>query len=162
MKNPSWPATKARLVLAALLRKGWRIKRQRGSHRTIGKPGWPDYIFAYHDRVELGRGALELLGRKRACVRAISRLRRERNDHVARDSLAMLQTICNHPQRERLSGGPCLLASPPINRDARKRWNVRDPPPVVLAREFDFEIKRLGLIRVLHCYQIECNKATNT
>jgi antitoxin component of MazEF toxin-antitoxin module len=26
--------------------------------------GWPDYTFAYHDGVELGRGALELLGKK--------------------------------------------------------------------------------------------------
>jgi len=51
-------------VLAALLRNGWRIKRQRGSHRLLAKPGWTDYTFAYHDRVELGRGALELLGRK--------------------------------------------------------------------------------------------------
>jgi predicted RNA binding protein YcfA (HicA-like mRNA interferase family) len=59
-----WSSTKARLVLAALLRNGWTIKRQRGSHRTLAKSGWPDYIFAYHDRVELGRGALELLGKK--------------------------------------------------------------------------------------------------
>jgi predicted RNA binding protein YcfA (HicA-like mRNA interferase family) len=60
----SWPSTKARLVLGALLRKGWRIKRQRGSHRLLSKPGWQDYTFAYHDRQELGRGALELLGKK--------------------------------------------------------------------------------------------------
>jgi predicted RNA binding protein YcfA (HicA-like mRNA interferase family) len=51
-------------VLAALLRTGWQIKRQRGSHRTLTKSGWPDFNFAYHDRVELGRGALELLGKK--------------------------------------------------------------------------------------------------
>jgi predicted RNA binding protein YcfA (HicA-like mRNA interferase family) len=59
-----WPSTKARLVLAALLRIGWRMKRQRGSHRLLAKPNWPDYTFAYHDRAELGRGALELLGKK--------------------------------------------------------------------------------------------------
>jgi predicted RNA binding protein YcfA (HicA-like mRNA interferase family) len=59
-----WPSTKARLVLAALLRKGWEIKRQKGSHRLLTKSGWPDYTFAYHDRAELGRGALELLGKK--------------------------------------------------------------------------------------------------
>jgi predicted RNA binding protein YcfA (HicA-like mRNA interferase family) len=51
-------------VLSALLRNGWRIKRQRGSHRLLVKSDWPDYTFAYHDRVELGRGALELLGKK--------------------------------------------------------------------------------------------------
>jgi predicted RNA binding protein YcfA (HicA-like mRNA interferase family) len=37
-----WPATKARRVLAALLRIGWTIKRQTGSHRTLARDGWPD------------------------------------------------------------------------------------------------------------------------
>ena len=64
MSGSQWPSTKARLVLAALLRKGWQVKRQRGSHRLLAKSGWPDYTFAYHDRIELGRGALELLGKK--------------------------------------------------------------------------------------------------
>jgi predicted RNA binding protein YcfA (HicA-like mRNA interferase family) len=63
-QNGQWPSTKARLVLAAILRIGWRMKRQRGSHRLLSKSGWPDYTFAYHDRAELGRGALELLGKK--------------------------------------------------------------------------------------------------
>jgi predicted RNA binding protein YcfA (HicA-like mRNA interferase family) len=64
MKASTWPATKARLVLAALLRTGWQIKRQRGSHRLLVKPGKEDYTFAYHDGEELGRGALVLLGKK--------------------------------------------------------------------------------------------------
>ena len=62
--SSQWPSTKAPRVLAALLRIGWNVKRQRGSHRTLTKSGWPDYVFAYHDRAELGRGALELLGKK--------------------------------------------------------------------------------------------------
>jgi predicted RNA binding protein YcfA (HicA-like mRNA interferase family) len=50
-----WPATKAKAVLAALLRTGWRIKREtRGSHRLLARPGWPDYVFAFHDREEIG------------------------------------------------------------------------------------------------------------
>ena len=49
-----WPSTKARRVLAALLRIGWAIKRQSGSHRTLSRQGWPDYVFAFHDDVELG------------------------------------------------------------------------------------------------------------
>ena len=49
-----WPATKARLVLAALLRIGWRIKRKSGSHRTLERDGWPDVVFAFHDAVEIG------------------------------------------------------------------------------------------------------------
>jgi predicted RNA binding protein YcfA (HicA-like mRNA interferase family) len=41
-------------VLAALLRIGWSVKRERGSHRTLSRPGWPDYMFAFHDRDEIG------------------------------------------------------------------------------------------------------------
>lgn len=49
-----WPATKARRVLAALLRIGWSVVRTSGSHRTLLREGWPQYRFAYHDREELG------------------------------------------------------------------------------------------------------------
>jgi len=49
-----WRAVKAARVLQALLNLGWRIKRQRGSHRILGKPGWSDYTFAFHDREEIG------------------------------------------------------------------------------------------------------------
>jgi hypothetical protein len=48
-------ARKARLVLAALLRIGWQIKRQSGGfHRVLSSAGWPDYVFALHDGDELG------------------------------------------------------------------------------------------------------------
>jgi predicted RNA binding protein YcfA (HicA-like mRNA interferase family) len=51
----AWPATKARRVLTALLRKGWSVKRQSGgSHRVLERVGWPDYVFAFHDDVEIG------------------------------------------------------------------------------------------------------------
>ncbi|MGD0516447.1 MAG: type II toxin-antitoxin system HicA family toxin [Thermoguttaceae bacterium] len=50
-----WPATKARQVLAALLRIGWAIKRQSAtSHRVLARIGWPDYVFAFHDGEEIG------------------------------------------------------------------------------------------------------------
>jgi predicted RNA binding protein YcfA (HicA-like mRNA interferase family) len=49
-----WPAAKARKVLGALLRIGWTIKRQSGSHRTLARPGWADYVFAFHDADEIG------------------------------------------------------------------------------------------------------------
>jgi len=58
-----WPAAKARLVLAALLRIGWSVKRTRGSHRTLGRAGWPDYDFAYHDSAELGPAILAKIAR---------------------------------------------------------------------------------------------------
>jgi len=50
----SWPATKARRVLAALLRIGWSIKRTSGTHRILERPGWADFVFAFHDNVEIG------------------------------------------------------------------------------------------------------------
>ena len=49
-----FPSTRARRVLAALLRIGWVVKRQSGSHRTLSRSGWPDVVFAFHDDVELG------------------------------------------------------------------------------------------------------------
>ena len=49
-----WSSAKARRVLAALLRIGWRIKRDAGSHRILTRPGWPDVVFAFHDGEELG------------------------------------------------------------------------------------------------------------
>ena len=49
-----WSATQATRVLAALLRIGWRIKRASGSHRVLARDGWPDVVFAFHDREEVG------------------------------------------------------------------------------------------------------------
>ena len=49
-----WPATKAKRVLAALLRIGWNIKWQTGSHWTLERSGWPDMVFAFHDNEEIG------------------------------------------------------------------------------------------------------------
>lgn len=50
----SWPSAKAKRVPAALLRSGWTIKRQSGSHLTLSRPGWPDFVFAFHDQEEIG------------------------------------------------------------------------------------------------------------
>jgi predicted RNA binding protein YcfA (HicA-like mRNA interferase family) len=33
---------------------GWSVKRQTGSHRTLSREGWPDYVFAFHDGDEIG------------------------------------------------------------------------------------------------------------
>lgn len=49
-----WRSSKARRVLAALLRIGWNVKRQVGSHRLLEREGWPDYLFTFHDRDEIG------------------------------------------------------------------------------------------------------------
>ena len=57
-------ATKARRVLAALLRIGWVVKRQSGSHRTLARNGWPDVVFAFHDDVELGPVMLSRIAKR--------------------------------------------------------------------------------------------------
>jgi predicted RNA binding protein YcfA (HicA-like mRNA interferase family) len=49
-----WPSAKAKRVQAALLRLGWHVKRQSGSHRILERKGWPDVVFAFHDDDELG------------------------------------------------------------------------------------------------------------
>ncbi len=49
----TWPSTRASRVLAALLRIGRSVKRQRGSHATHERAGWPDFVSAFHDGDEL-------------------------------------------------------------------------------------------------------------
>jgi predicted RNA binding protein YcfA (HicA-like mRNA interferase family) len=49
--------------LQALLRIGWRIKRQSGSHRTLARDGWPDYVFEFHDGEEIGPRMLSRLAK---------------------------------------------------------------------------------------------------
>jgi predicted RNA binding protein YcfA (HicA-like mRNA interferase family) len=49
-----WSATSARRVLTALLRIGWHVKRQTGSHRTLSRVGFADVVFAFHDGDEIG------------------------------------------------------------------------------------------------------------
>jgi len=60
-----WPSTKARRLLAALLRIGWSIKRQSGgSHRVLSRPGWEDFVFAFHDDEEIGPRMLARIARR--------------------------------------------------------------------------------------------------
>ncbi|MCC7119167.1 MAG: type II toxin-antitoxin system HicA family toxin [Anaerolineales bacterium] len=49
-----WKSVKARQLLAALLRIGWTVKRQTGSHKILERPNWPDVVFAFHDNEEIG------------------------------------------------------------------------------------------------------------
>jgi predicted RNA binding protein YcfA (HicA-like mRNA interferase family) len=49
-----WSSTRAKLVLAALLRIGWTVERQSGSHKVLSRPGWPNLVFAFPDRDEIG------------------------------------------------------------------------------------------------------------
>ena len=50
-----WPSSKSRKVLKALLKIGWSIKRETsGSHKILQRDGWADYVYAFHDGVEIG------------------------------------------------------------------------------------------------------------
>ncbi len=59
-----WPSSRAARVFAPLLRIGWTVKRQTGSHRTLSRPGWPDVVFAFHDAEEIGPRMLARLAKK--------------------------------------------------------------------------------------------------
>ncbi len=58
-----WRSIRARRVLAALIRIGWTTKRQTGSHRVLEREGWPNFVFAFHDREEIGRKMLARIAR---------------------------------------------------------------------------------------------------
>ena len=58
-----WPSSKARRVLKALEKLGWRIKRESGSHKTLAREGWPDVVFAFHDGEEIGPRMLARLSK---------------------------------------------------------------------------------------------------
>ena len=49
-----WPSVRARVLLQALRRIGWQIKRQSGSHRTLSRSGYADYVFPFHEGEEIG------------------------------------------------------------------------------------------------------------
>jgi predicted RNA binding protein YcfA (HicA-like mRNA interferase family) len=53
-----WRATKAKRVYAALIRIGWSLKKQVGSHRKLQRLGWKNFTFCFHDSEEVGPAAL--------------------------------------------------------------------------------------------------------
>lgn len=59
-----WPATKAQRVLDALHRIGWTVKRRSGSHRTLQRTGWSDFVFAFHEKDEIGPRMLARIARR--------------------------------------------------------------------------------------------------
>ncbi len=58
-----WPSTRATRVLAALIRFGWSVKRARGSHRVLARSGYPDFVWAFHDREEIGPAMLRRIAK---------------------------------------------------------------------------------------------------
>jgi predicted RNA binding protein YcfA (HicA-like mRNA interferase family) len=60
-----WPATRASRVFAALLRIGWSVKREAGgSHEVLAREGFSDFVWAFHDRDEIGPKMLARIARR--------------------------------------------------------------------------------------------------
>ena len=59
-----WSSKRAGRVLSALLRIGWTVKRQSGSHRTLTREGFPDFVFAFHDKEEIGPRMLARIAKR--------------------------------------------------------------------------------------------------
>ena len=59
-----WPAAKARRVLSALYRLGWQLKRETGSHKTLARDGYPDFVFAFDETEEIGPRMLARIARR--------------------------------------------------------------------------------------------------
>jgi predicted RNA binding protein YcfA (HicA-like mRNA interferase family) len=60
----NWPSAKARRVLRTLLKIGWSVKRESGSLRTLSRPDWPDFVFAFHDIEEIGPKMLARIAKR--------------------------------------------------------------------------------------------------
>jgi len=59
-----WRSSRARQVLAVLLRLGWSEKRRTGSHSVLARSGWPDFVFAFHEREEIGPRMLARIAKR--------------------------------------------------------------------------------------------------
>ena len=59
-----WRSCRAKQVLSALYRNGWKLKRQTGSHRTLSKPEFPDFVFSFHDGEEIGPRMLARISKR--------------------------------------------------------------------------------------------------
>jgi predicted RNA binding protein YcfA (HicA-like mRNA interferase family) len=60
----NWKSAKAKRVLSALEKIGWQIKRQKGSHKTLAREGWTDYVFAFHEGEEIGAKMMARIAKK--------------------------------------------------------------------------------------------------
>ena len=60
-----WRSTKASRVLAALQRLGWRTQREAGgSHKVLQREGFPNFVWAFHDRDEIRRKMLASIAKR--------------------------------------------------------------------------------------------------
>ncbi len=51
--------------MKALEKIGWTVKRESGgSHRVLARAGWPNFVFAFHEREEIGPKMLARISKK--------------------------------------------------------------------------------------------------
>ena len=56
---------RASRVFAALQRIGWSVKRgAKGSQKVLQREGFPDFVWAFHDRVEIGPRMLARIAKR--------------------------------------------------------------------------------------------------
>ena len=56
---------RASRVFAALQRIGWSVKREaKSSHKVLQREGFPDFVWAFHDRVEIGPRMLARIAKR--------------------------------------------------------------------------------------------------
>jgi predicted RNA binding protein YcfA (HicA-like mRNA interferase family) len=60
----TWSSTKARKVLGALKRIGWKSDRQVGSHVMLVREGWAEYTWSFHDGDEIGPKMLARIAKR--------------------------------------------------------------------------------------------------
>jgi predicted RNA binding protein YcfA (HicA-like mRNA interferase family) len=56
------------MICFALERIGWSVKRKAGSHVIMSRPGWDDYVFAFHSGVEVGPKMLARIAKRTGLV----------------------------------------------------------------------------------------------
>jgi predicted RNA binding protein YcfA (HicA-like mRNA interferase family) len=59
-----WPSAKSTVVFRALLRKGWRVVSQKGSHIKLQHPGFGSFMFGFHEGEEIGPKMLSRIAKR--------------------------------------------------------------------------------------------------
>ena len=59
-----WKSSKAKQVLKALENIGWKVLRQKGSHKVLSREGGENYTFAFHDGEEIGSKMMSRVAKK--------------------------------------------------------------------------------------------------
>ena len=62
--DPQLLSISFRAARARLPRIGWAVKRQSGSHRTLSRTGWADFVFAFHEDEEIGPRMLARIAKR--------------------------------------------------------------------------------------------------